>query len=33
MDITELTVHELIEKKKAGKLTSEEIVKAYTKKN
>jgi aspartyl-tRNA(Asn)/glutamyl-tRNA(Gln) amidotransferase subunit A len=31
MDITELTVHELIEKKKAGKLTSEEIVKAYTK--
>ena len=31
MDITELTVHELIEKKKAGELTSEEIVKAYTK--
>ncbi len=31
MDITELTVHELIEKKKAGKLTAEEIVKAYTK--
>ena len=29
MDITELTVHELIEKKKAGELTSEEIVKAY----
>ena len=31
MDITELTVHELIEKKKAGELTSEEIVKAYAK--
>ena len=31
MDITELTVHELIEKKKKKELTSEEIVKAYTK--
>ena len=31
MDITELTVHELIEKKKKGELTSEKIVKAYAK--
>lgn len=31
MDITELTVHELIEKKKNKELTSEEIVKSYSK--